>query len=1669
MNSSKFFHLWKASLLASLLMYVSAAGAVDADTYNLNRKVIKEANGVTIYNGGFGSGMARSVSNPELLYFLTDRGPNFNGPESGQKVFPDLFFSPSVAVYKFDGTSLEFQREFKLKDKDGYELLGLPNPEGLGGTGETPLLLSGQALTNFPSDGLDSEGIVFLSDDTFWVSDEYGPHIIHFDADGNTIERINPFGSGTGGRTIPKVFANRRANRGMEGLTITPDEKYLVGIMQSAMYNPFDDRANILTNSNVTRILFYEIATGDTKQYLYFQEAPNLSNSEIRAISSTEFIVLERDGKFAGHPTSPAVYKRFYSIDVSDATDVSDPNNGELGLTFDVGGETKTIEQMSMQQLKDAGVKPVRKLLYLDLLDQDPNYPHDKPEGFIVMKDGRLGVINDDDFGITGSGGQIAQKNLPLTGEVDRNVFYLTKFPGTEPRPREKGKLMPIGEYNTGIFDESAAEIVSYDPNAQRVFVSNADSNGIDIIDVSDPTNPKLVNKITDLGGGVNSVAVNNGIVAIAVENEDEVQPGYVVFLDALVGSELNRLEVGVLPDMLTFSPDGSMVVVANEGQPNDDYTIDPVGSVSIIYLGNGSIVEVVLAEQTDVLNVGFEQFDFMQDFFTAAGIRIFGEIQDPVTGEFLRYSTPSEDFEPEYVAVSPDSSTAYVVLQENNAMAVIDLNTGELIDLFPLGFKDHSLPGFGFDASNSDGGINIQNWPTYGMFQPDAIAAFDTLGETFIISANEGDSRDYDGFSEEVRVEDLVLDPTAYPNAAELQKIENLGRLKTTTSTGDYDEDGDIDQIFSYGARSFSIWDAYGNLIFDSGDQFERIMAAYNAQNFNSTNDENGSFDNRSDDKGPEPEAVTIGEINGRKYAFIGFERNGGIIVYDVTYPFEPMFITFINNRDFTVEIAGDTPTEAELDAMNDLGPEGIIFISAEESPNGKPMIVSANEVSGNTSFFAFELDQIDEFKLQVLHSSDNESSFQDPNTLEPKILHYGAIVGGLQALAAKENIPSLHFTAGDQTLPGPFYEASIEAFGAPGLGDIMFFNAMGLTANGIGNHEFDGGINEFATMLSHADYPFVGVNLDFSNVQLDAGTPMIERGVDGGSVEENAGKVVKSAYVMAGGEKIGIIGRAPADFFNIIKDPDTTLPGLDFVGGRNPADNQPLESAVDQVHEQVALLESKGINKIILLDHAQDFTADPLSANKLSGIDIIVAAGSTGFMGKPVPDGPFNLLRPGQTPNADYPTVRTDKDGHDLVVVNSDQLYSYVGNLIVSFDENGHINMVDDRSGPIASTEQAAMELDRILPGYDVAPSDEVLNIFNDLRRTPLIHDLFEIAGETTSFLNGARADVRSRETNLGRLAADSTLWFAREWAANEGLGLEIDLALKNGGGIRNSIRGPIITKLPIASALKFNNKLAIMTLSASELIATMENAISRFPALDGRFPQVAGMELEFIETNPGVSDQVDLITPSRLWKLVVHRANGTMDVVIQDGVVQGDLTREFTIATNDFLSTGGDGYRAFKAISDDVTRGAIRPSVGEQQILADYINDVLGGLVDIPEPLVDPRIRLFIPPITTNEEDNGSHSPDDGGGVSSLLGTPSVSLSVSGGSITLSHASSFESGDFIYQKSNSVDGGWQSMSEGDDYSISISQNADGSQQVNVTISESSEDVQFFRIITR
>lgn len=589
----------------------------------------------------------------------------------------------------------------------------------------------------------------------------------------------------------------------------------------------------------------------------------------------------------------------------------------------------------------------------------------------------------------------------------------------------------------------------------------------------------------------------------------------------------------------------------------------------------------------------------------------------------------------------------------------------------------------------------------------------------------------------------------------------------------------------------------------------------------------------------------------------------------------------------------------------------------------------------------------------MQILHSSDNESSFQDPNTLEEKILNYSALVEGLRQVAHRECIPSLHLTAGDHTIPGPFYQASGEAFGANGLGDILMYNAMGVRANGMGNHEFDGGINDFARMLNTADYPFIAANLDFSQVQLEEGTPTIRIGRDAGRCDLNRGKVVKSCWLRVGTERVGLIGRAPADFFNVIEDPDTTLPGLDFVGGRNEA-NQPRVSAVEQVLEQVEALERRGIRRIILVDHAQDFTADPLSTNRLRGIDIIVAAGSTGFMAQPVAYGPFNLLRPEDSAEAEYPTRRVDSEGQTVLVVNSDQQYRYVGNLIVSFDRDGHVSDVDVRSGPVATTAAGVSALAGVLNLAALEPNPEVAGVFTALRQTQLIQDAFFVVGTTDYPLNGQRAEVRSRETNLGNLAADSTIWGAQQHGFPQ-----VDVALKNGGGIRDSIQGPSIIRLAIQAALAFDNTLTVLELSGAQLLAAMENAVSRATFTDGRFPQIAGMRLAFDTGFAPIEAATELSVPSRVRELSITRHDGSRVDLVSNGVADSAaLNDTFVMATNSFTATGGDGFAALAA---GTVLGAT--SVGEQAILEDYIVQVLGGRVQLPDDAANPQrvIRL------------------------------------------------------------------------------------------------------------
>lgn len=508
-------------------------------------------------------------------------------------------------------------------------------------------------------------------------------------------------------------------------------------------------------------------------------------------------------------------------------------------------------------------------------------------------------------------------------------------------------KLTPLSTYSTGLFDESAAEIPAYDPVSQRLFVTNA-TQGVDILDLSDPTNLSLISTIA--APGINSVAFNNGLLALAVEASPKQNNGTVDFYDAF-GASLGSVNVGALPDMLTFSPDGNKILVANEGEPNDAYTNDPNGSVSVIDISGG------VASAT-VQNAVFTAFNGQEAALRNEGVRIFGP-----------GASAAQDFEPEYIGVSSDSKTAYVALQENNAIAVVDVDTATVTDVLALGFKDHSQPGNELDPSNKDGGINIDNWPVFGMYQPDAIAVVEANGETYIVTANEGDARDYDGFSEEFRIKNLdpadgdyigrQLDPTAFPNANDLLKDENLGRLRFTDQLGDTDGDGDFDELYVYGGRSISVFRVNGSnldLVFDTGDELEQIIAARLPDDFNSSNDANQDFDGRSDDKGPEPEGLTIGTFMGKTYVFVGLERIGGVMVYDITDPTDPEFVDYVNNRDFSVVLldSDENLIPGALDLVGDLGPEGLLYINALDSPTGQELLVVTNEVSGTTTIYS-------------------------------------------------------------------------------------------------------------------------------------------------------------------------------------------------------------------------------------------------------------------------------------------------------------------------------------------------------------------------------------------------------------------------------------------------------------------------------------------------------------------------------------------------------------------------------------------------------------------------------------------------------------------------------------------------------------------------------------------
>lgn len=509
-------------------------------------------------------------------------------------------------------------------------------------------------------------------------------------------------------------------------------------------------------------------------------------------------------------------------------------------------------------------------------------------------------------------------------GENSFLVAFIKDNDNVGPSASKAIELDLITSY-TGLANAGSTEILDYDSASQLMFVTNATNNRIEILDFSNPSNVTRKDSIdVSSFGSINSLAVYNGVIACAIEANTTMANGTIAFYDT-AGTALSNVTVGVLPDMVSFSPDGNTVVVANEGEPSDDYTMDPEGSISIIDVSGG----FTSLTNANVTNLDFNAYDSQEASLRASGVRLFGP-----------NASVSQDMEPEYVTISPDNSTAYVICQENNALVVVNLTTKAISTILPLGWKDHSLAGNGFDTDRNSDNIHITQAPFRGFYMPDAIASYEVNGTNYIVSANEGDSRDYSGYSEEARLDELTLDETVFPNAAAL--FEAYGDIKVSLANGDIDNDGDYDEIYTYGARSFSIWNGTtGALVYDSGDDFEQIIKNHPEyfKLFNVT-DDGIVIKNRSDDKGPEPESVVIGEVNGNQYAFIGMERTGGVMVYDIANPNTPVFVD--------INIPRDT-----ADGSGDQAPEGLVFIPKASSPINRSMLVASNETSSTISIW--------------------------------------------------------------------------------------------------------------------------------------------------------------------------------------------------------------------------------------------------------------------------------------------------------------------------------------------------------------------------------------------------------------------------------------------------------------------------------------------------------------------------------------------------------------------------------------------------------------------------------------------------------------------------------------------------------------------------------------------
>jgi len=1066
----------------------------------------------------------------------------------------------------------------------------------------------------------------------------------------------------------------------------------------------------------------------------------------------------------------------------------------------------------------------------------------------------------------------------------------------------------------------STTEVVVYDPVSRRLFTTSAIENRFDIVSFNNPANPVTLTSVSMAPyGGITSIAVKPGLVAVGSPNVNEQLPGSVVFFDTL-GNFKGQVTVGSLPDMLTFSPDGNRLLVANEGQPNTTFSVDPEGSVSIINTSD------TIINQSHVTTLNFTAFNAQEAALVASGVRKGSNI-----------GTLSQNLEPEYITVSPDNSKAWVTLQENNSIAEVNLLNNTIVAIRPMGLKDNSLPGNGFDASDNIPEVLLVNWPTKMFFMPDAIGNYQVGGMNYLVTANEGDEREYQAINERTTVGAVAMDSIRFPHAAMLKENHAIGRLRITNQNGDYNNDGKFEDVINVGARSFSIWNAQtGALVWDSKNQFEVITqldptfgALFNADH------EGNARKNRSRSKGPEPEGLTLAKVGDRTFAFIGLERIGGVMAYDITNPNAPVFNGYLNPRS-TTSVSGDR------------GPETMIYISAQQSPNGLPYLIVANEISGSLSIIRLQFDQQqvnNNYKLQILHASDLEGGLDAPKDAP----NFAAVIDTLEGtyantliLSSGDNyIPSPFLSAGEdpslqtplRTAVSSFYPGTQAVRAAIGRPDITILNLIGFNASVFGNHEFDLGTGEVNSMIGvdirssgadkrwiGAQFPYLSANLNFNNdinlsylVTADGQRDTAFRTPANITANNQKKGIARSAVIERGGQRIGIVGATTQVLASI------SSPGNTTVVGPSVNDMPALAAILQPVIDSLRI--GQGINKIIILSHLQQLSLEQALAPLLTGVDVIIAGGSHTLLA----DG-NDILRAGDVAAGTYPIRTLSADNKPLLIVNTAAEYRYVGRLVLQFDSLGVIDttLLNPMLNGAYATDSAGVArlwgntAAAFVPGTKGAR----VKALTDAVQNVIVAKDGNVFGKSTVFLEGRREFTRTEETNLGNLSSDANLWMARQ------VDPTVTLSLKNGGGIRQAMGtvnavgsqvtlGPTaanpaankqagdISQLDIENSLRFNNRLSILTIPVSGIKALLEHGVAESVpgATPGRFPQVGGLAFSFDPTLP---------IGSRIRSVVrIDSANNRIDTLVRNGRIHGDTSRTYKLVTLNFLAGGGDGY--------------------------------------------------------------------------------------------------------------------------------------------------------------